>query len=136
MPNSKTHNFATGILLIWTSPIILNYFINGRLEILFFSTGLALTFYINPDLDLVENRKWSLWKIYWFPYGKLISHRSIVSHGFILSTIIRFFYLFWWTLFIDWVPINFIIWMITGMIISDSVHTIMDIVSTYFKRRF
>jgi uncharacterized metal-binding protein len=114
--------------------------------------GLILT----PDLDLNEStysyyimKKETglifarLWSLAWFPYSRLIRHRSWVSHFPILSTMIRVGYLAgiawlillllgkpWpWSEAPTWLP-----WAIVGLMVSDTLHWAADMIVTGMKR--
>jgi len=51
--------------------------------------------WLSPDLDTHSNalKRWGMLKILWWPYQKIIRHRSIFSHGPFIGTIIRISYL-------------------------------------------
>jgi uncharacterized metal-binding protein len=52
-------------------------------------------YYLSPDLD-VKSRpylRWGSLKWYWWPYKMAVEHRNWVSHGPVISTIFRIFYL-------------------------------------------
>ncbi len=115
------------------------------------------TFFMNPDLDLdsVGYRSWGPLRIIWWPYQKALAHRSYFSHFPVISTLLRIIYLFWFPVLLiwllgssvqmvareaifDWWPILglYFLMFILGMIVSDAIHTILDVVSTDVKRRF
>nr|AUG32369.1 hypothetical protein PLO_373 [Paulinella longichromatophora] len=52
-------------------------------------------FWLSPDLDISSNpsRRWGPFKILWTPYRKLLRHRSILSHTFLLGTTSRLIYI-------------------------------------------
>ncbi len=114
--------------------------------------GLILT----PDLDLNEDtysyhlvKKETgpifarLWSLAWFPYSRLIRHRSWISHFPIFSTLIRVGYLAgiawlilllfgkpWpWSEAPAWLP-----WMVVGLMVSDTLHWTADVIVTGVKR--
>mgnify|MGYP001494084838 CR=1 FL=1 len=51
--------------------------------------------WLSPDLDTKSNslKRWGILKFIWFPYQKLVPHRSILSHAPFLGTILRIAYL-------------------------------------------
>ncbi len=51
--------------------------------------------WLSPDLDTCSEalKKWGFLKLIWFPYRKLIPHRSLFSHGPLIGTTIRIIYL-------------------------------------------
>lgn len=52
--------------------------------------------FFSPDLDLKGNSyyRWRFLRFIWIPYQKVIPHRSILSHGIFIGTMLRIFYLF------------------------------------------
>lgn len=97
---------------------------------------------ITPDLDLDAGNPAHLflkgsvfaevlhiiWKVYWFPYAKLVPHRSWVSHLPFISTLIRVAYVFWWVYFIwpDWWDPMWAFWFVFGLCLSDLNHWFLD----------
>ncbi|MDX1933387.1 MAG: metal-binding protein [Capsulimonadales bacterium] len=51
-------------------------------------------FFLSPDLDLDSSvyRRWGPFRILWWPYQKLMPHRSILSHSFVLGPALRLLY--------------------------------------------
>lgn len=51
--------------------------------------------WLSPDLDTNSKplKRWGFLKILWIPYRKLIPHRSLLSHGFLIGTSLRVIYL-------------------------------------------
>jgi uncharacterized metal-binding protein len=118
--------------------------------------GVTATLAVNPDLDLLESsfkskvRKKSLflpWWLLWMPYSVAIPHRHAYSHAPILGTFIRVMYLLFFisltlailvtanlispeTIFQSELPRWFILWFVTGMAVSDTVHWFLDVVSS------
>jgi uncharacterized metal-binding protein len=45
------------------------------------------------DLNSAQYRRWGPFRFIWWPYQKLVPHRSWVSHGLILGGVIRILYL-------------------------------------------
>lgn len=100
MPSGRTHDRITIWLL---SPVVIISYIltrDGELTLLvaagFFFSGLMF----GPDLDIysVQFKRWGTFRWLWIPYQKLLHHRSFLSHGFIIGTIIRIIYLSLWLL--------------------------------------
>ncbi len=52
--------------------------------------------WLSPDLDTQSKplQRWGILKWLWWPYRKLIRHRSLFSHGPIIGTGLRLAYLF------------------------------------------
>jgi uncharacterized metal-binding protein len=86
-----------------------------------------------------------VWRLFWFPYARYIipRHRHPLSHLPVFSTILRLIYLFavpvllWYALrlilplpqlpAVRLLPLSpFMLWAISGLIASDTLHTIMD----------
>lgn len=95
MPNSKTHDRATIIF----SPIVVGGVFWFDLELNATVTFIALYFFssfmFNGDLDVISKpyNRWGFIKFLWIPYQKMFSHRSIWTHGILIGTTIRLFYL-------------------------------------------
>ena len=128
------------------------------LQALAFGAGYCFaTFFMNPDLDLdsVGYQSWGPLRIIWWPYQKALAHRSFISHFPVISTILRIIYLLWFPILLTWLlgssvqslaretifewwPIVglYLLVAVLGMIISDAIHTILDVSSTEFKRKF
>lgn len=94
MPNHKTHDIL-GITTAASLGVACLYVATPEVAI-----GLALglvigTIWLSPDLDLdsrIYNR-WGILRGFWYPYKKLVHHRSIISHSGLFSATIRLFYL-------------------------------------------
>lgn len=98
--------------------------------------GCALGVIVNPDLDIKGTRADKLirketgfipavmWGLIWNPYSYFIPHRSIISHGLIIGTVIRLLYIAVPLALLGILPkpgpiLNRII---LGLIISDNLH--------------
>jgi uncharacterized metal-binding protein len=97
MPNARTHDILT---LITAAGANVAYFRMAQppqttLAILFTGTYLFAGYACAGDLDLdsTEYRRWGPLRFLWWPYQKLVPHRSWVSHGLILGGVIRALYL-------------------------------------------
>jgi uncharacterized metal-binding protein len=86
---------------------------------------------ITPDLDLLATgnvRRFGLrqlWRLYWYPYSRLITHRSWLSHAPVIGTIGRLVYLLpltWWA----W-QYPAMLWAALGLAIADLAHFVMDL---------
>ena len=55
--------------------------------------------WLSPDLDTNSKplKRWGLLQGLWWPYRKLIPHRSLFSHGPLIGTALRLAYLMSWT---------------------------------------
>jgi uncharacterized metal-binding protein len=51
--------------------------------------------WLSPDLDTRSNptRRWGVLRLLWWPYRRLLRHRSLLSHGPLLGTAGRLLYL-------------------------------------------
>lgn len=112
---------------------------------------------IDPDLDIenITRSEWQmikklwivgmLWVALWYPYARAIPHRSPLSHWPLLGTAGRVLYLLLLAKLagaILGVPVGilaivqqplFQVWFY-GLAVADTVHFIMDVVSTKLKR--
>jgi uncharacterized metal-binding protein len=120
--------------------------------------GCWLGIYLSPDLDICgmtrsENQVrrhfgkvagWLFWS-FWYPYGRLLRHRSFLSHAPLIGTGGRLVYMLWPCIFVtallDYsgiVPLNFAAfwgnlgssavfwWAVRGLAASDILHFIAD----------
>ena len=158
MPLGPAHRRAT---LLLVSPVALATWYGfrghgagtGALAAVGAAAWVLGTLALNPDMDILENSIHSKlqrrnilvwpWYLYWWPYAKLLPHRSKLSHFPVLGTIGRVLYLI--------VPVSLIlaaflsppvlvdsllkapteVWLVTsmiiaGMVISDTAHWLMD----------
>lgn len=135
MPNYKTHD-KIGVI---TAPVIAATSIYLQKPIEFtiaLVTGFVLaTYFFSPDLDLNSRiyRRWGFLRIIWYPYRKMIHHRSWLSHSGPISATIRLLYLcvFLAPIFyfakidlLTFQPWCVIIWLSVSL--SDTVHLIAD----------
>lgn len=95
MPSGKTHDRIT----LWTLPWIVGGTViltkDAALTLIVASAFLFSGLMFGPDLDIysIQFKRWGILRYLWLPYQKLFRHRSIFSHGLILGTVIRLFYL-------------------------------------------
>jgi uncharacterized metal-binding protein len=115
------------------------------------------TRWLSPDLDLESSEiayRWGVLRWLWYPYGRIIPHRSIFSHSG-LSALLRVLYLVvavelvllagaalglwgWRSVnghILQWLAANQpgVAWALIGLVASDVVHTVSDHVSTSIK---
>lgn len=154
MASGKIHGRATATispLSFAVSYLYTNDLIIGIMSFL----GCLFGLFMEPDLDvdiltMSERRLLKvtpigiLWVLIWTPYARLIPHRHPISHFPIISTIIRYFYLFlfifiptigigfffgqpFW--FLDLIRMNqvYIFWFFVGTTLSDIGHWIFDL---------
>ena len=101
MPKGKTHE---NLLLKFIPFVLVIFFFIGvnlpiRLDIyglLVINAYLIGGYFFSPDLDIDSSvyRRWGIFRWIWLPYKNLISHRSKLSHGILIGTIIRILYFF------------------------------------------
>lgn len=142
MPSGKTHTVATS-LSAGTMAIVMSYAQFPTSEVIATFAGFMTTLVVNPDLDLNRRKPREvlpfLWWAFWFPYSRLMKHRSSLSHWPVISTLLRVTYLaipiF---LLTDYIGINNNIsnyyYFFAGMVISDILHFLMDWSVTGLKR--
>ena len=143
MAHGRTHNkFNTALTLTVGAVALFSGLPIGHSIAL--SAGAALGFLVNPDLDVEGGsiafhnaRKTAgglfglAWRMIWWPYAKVIPHRSSWSHTPVVGTLIRVSYLgllIWpaWP-FVPWPAV--LPWFATallGLALSDLVHWLLD----------
>jgi len=99
MASGRSHDRATGLLALpfallwwpalgpWGSAIAGSAFLLGGL-------------WLSPDLDLVSraSRRWGPLGLIWWPYRRLLRHRSLLSHSPFLGSGLRLAWLVAWLL--------------------------------------
>jgi len=101
------------------------------------------TIWLSPDLDLDSKAisRWGFLSWLWYPYKKIVKHRSVLSHSGPLSATLRLLYLIlcigipcfviapsyttdavYWILFSAY----WWIWVYFGVVLADFVHTLAD----------
>jgi uncharacterized metal-binding protein len=95
MPSGQTHDRIT----LWTVPLVsgIAYFLtqNGKLALILAGGFLFSGLMFGPDLDIysVQYKRWGWFRWIWIPYRSAIRHRSQLSHGLIIGTILRLLYI-------------------------------------------
>lgn len=139
MPDGRIHSTASmaGAVIV---PAAMAYYGFPTSEIIACSLGFLASLQVNPDLDLntrfPKSKPWKwLWWMLWFPYSRLIGHRSPYSHLPILGTAFRIMYLipfglmgFALTNVSVSIPEGVIEYFIFGLAISDIIHIAMDVI--------
>lgn len=98
MPSGKSHDRIT----LWLLPVVLAAAFMVTLEVpLTVIVSIAFLiggFMMGPDLDIqsVQYRRWGPVRWIWYPYQRLIKHRSTWSHGPVVGTLVRVVYLGAW----------------------------------------
>ena len=99
MPSGQTHDRIT----LWTLPCIggLTYLLTRSAELTLIGSSAFLFsgLMFGPDLDINSRQyqRWGIFRCLWLPYRSLIHHRSCLSHGFLIGTIVRLLYLLSWS---------------------------------------
>ena len=132
MPGSATHNPACLIL----APVVMA----GAATLgcdwqtcIAAGIGCASGVAVSPDLDLVNTIRvpvigW-LWGAYWWPYRKIVAHRSRLSHMPVLGTLGRAAYLMPIIIIaISILPVEIIGAWIAGLMAADGLHAVLDAV--------
>lgn len=136
MPNGRTHTLATGLLAVGTLPL-------GDVGL---TAGVLAGLILSPDLDVDEgfiglahlrrvgcvgNILSGIWRAFWYPYSKIVPHRSHISHSIFFGTVARVCYLVLPILLANFmglplvIPSWFGMWFI-GLCLSDALHILMD----------
>lgn len=129
MPNYKTHDKLLLCALPVTSAAI--YYITKDIHTsvqISLATWLANR-YVSPDLDMdsIMNKRWGWFYFIWFPYNRVIKHRSWISHTYLISATIRFVYLIGCVAPLVWLyKPDFLTYVWLGIVISDLIHITAD----------
>lgn len=98
MPSGQTHDRIT----LWSLPVVAGIAFgqtqSGNITLILSGAYLFSGLMFGPDLDLYSRQyqRWGYARWIWIPYQKTVKHRSILSHGFAIGTIIRLIYLAIW----------------------------------------
>lgn len=130
MPSTKIHDISIFV----TTPLVYTVTQNAEISYCYLAAGL----FLSPDLDIHSHiyQRWFFLKWYWLPYQWIIKHRSWLSHSGPLSAIIRAGYCAPIFLLLYWYAPLWVIPLLYAMILSDSLHTVMDIITTGVKTRW
>jgi uncharacterized metal-binding protein len=161
MPNGKAHASATILLAAGLGVLSVSIRMTQHLTTAAVVGGCLAGLVLTPDLDVdrgsishrIVKRSAGLiigfaWHLFWFPYSRIMPHRSWWSHMPIFSTFFRVAYLFalpalLWGLagiIIDLPALRLPTWnwlptALIGLILSDTLHAVMDITDSFIKRR-
>ncbi len=98
MPSGRTHDRVT----LWSLPLVASLTFartqSDRLTLLVAGGFLFGGLMFGPDLDIRSRQyqRWGWLRWMWLPYQKSLRHRSLLSHGPILGTVLRIVYLGSW----------------------------------------
>lgn len=99
MPSGRTHDEITLWSLPWVAGITWVCTRNSHLT-LFVAGGFLFTgLMFGPDLDIYSHQflRWGWLRWIWLPYQKSLHHRSFLSHGPVIGTVLRVVYLMTWS---------------------------------------
>jgi uncharacterized metal-binding protein len=102
MPSGRTHDSIT----LWCLPPIA--FVgwqltrDGTLVLILCGCFLFSGLMFGPDLDIYSQqyKRWLWLRWVWLPYRRSMSHRSVLSHGMIIGTLLRVAYVVTLVLFV------------------------------------
>jgi uncharacterized metal-binding protein len=98
MPSGQTHDRIT----LWSLPLVAGLTFDrtqsGSLTLLVSGGYLFSGLMFGPDLDIHSRqyRRWGILRWIWLPYRRSMRHRSVLSHGLIIGTVVRLLYLLLW----------------------------------------
>src|SRR5262245_9751584 len=94
MPNASTHDAITYAIIPFTFLGAEMYWGDHKISIIATVAMLFSWLLFGSDLDLDSKpyRRWGPLNLLWKPYQAALPHRSVLSHGPILGTIIRIVY--------------------------------------------
>lgn len=122
MPAGRTHDRITLSILPWLGGVSLLITFNLGLTAYLCVGFLFSALMFGPDLDIYskQSQRWGVLSFIWIPYRKVLSHRSWLSHGPIVGTILRLVYLGLWMGFVlallQWVGRGLAIWTVSDAI--------------------
>lgn len=98
MPSGRTHDSIT----LWSLPLIAGVTFertqNASLTLLLSGGYLFSGLMFGPDLDVhsQQYKRWGILRWIWLPYRRSMRHRSFLSHGMVIGTLVRIIYLLGW----------------------------------------
>ena len=119
MPDGKTHDKITVIGAAAAAPAwwLLTTQVDYTVGAVFLGATLFSGLMLSPDLDLNSSiyHRWGPFKYLWWPYQKIVPHRSRLSHSFILAPLLRIAYF----LFVAWALFRIVTWGLTFLFTFD-----------------
>ncbi|MDX2241377.1 MAG: metal-binding protein [Leptolyngbyaceae cyanobacterium bins.302] len=98
MPSGRTHDSIT----LWSLPVVAGLTFerthNAGVTLILSGSYLFSGLMFGPDLDVYSQqyKRWGVLRWIWLPYRRSMRHRSFLSHGFLIGTVIRVLYLLTW----------------------------------------
>lgn len=92
-----------GPICYWTVERLPGVMLNGDVALSPFATTLLVVgaylfsgLLLSNDLDIASRiyRRWGPFRLLWYPYQRLMPHRSFWSHGIIIGPLLRVLYLY------------------------------------------
>tara|TARA_Y100001968_G_scaffold33800_1_gene25979 strand:+ start:4138 stop:4596 length:459 start_codon:yes stop_codon:yes gene_type:complete len=115
---------------IWTVPLglCISMIFGIDIGVLFSVSFLLGGLWLSPDLDTLSTplKRWGLLKIIWWPYKKIIKHRSYLSHGILIGTTIRLGYLLGITMLT-----SYLVSIVTDLHLIISINNLKSIQTLY-----
>lgn len=99
MPSGRTHDEITLWSLPWVAVITWVGTRNSHLTLFVAGGFLFSGLMFGPDLDIYSQQflRWGWLRWIWLPYQKSLHHRSFLSHGPVIGTVLRVVYLMTWS---------------------------------------
>ncbi len=114
MPNAQTHDIITVVSATGANVAYFQAMQSPKpsLAVLFTATYLFAGYACAGDLDLdsKEYRRWGPLRVLWWPYRKLVPHRSWISHGLVLGGLVRLCYLAVLCMLLFWGALSLYAW--------------------------
>ncbi|MGB3494394.1 MAG: metal-binding protein [Elainellaceae cyanobacterium] len=98
MPSGKTHDRIT----LWSLPLVAGLTLvrtrSSSLTLVVLAGYLFGALMLGPDLDTrsIHYKRWGVLRWIWIPYRGSLKHRSILSHGPFVGTLLRVIYVLAW----------------------------------------
>jgi uncharacterized metal-binding protein len=95
MPSGKTHDLITYLAAVPTAYCAYTWTRgNWQLAALVVGAMLFSGLMFGPDLDIHSKQytRWGALRVFWWPYQKILPHRSRLSHGIIFGPAVRIIY--------------------------------------------